>query len=200
MPAVPMSNVDKLTDIELLSHVIMTSSSIRLLRKAAVTSKDLNEAARRARPSVLRFLARQGSQMAERVIAQIVHLNPGAERPDRPTFVDDPNDDRYGQVLNWHMSDMELEYLPESLCELVVCGDLDLSKNKLKELRANFGTEPQLGRGGLGLVPRKTAVLLIEVQNEFMTPGGKLHESVRPVMDQINMMSNCLRLCNELSK
>ena len=61
-------------------------------------------------------------------------------------------------------------------------------------------SEPQLGRGGLGLVPRKTAVLLIEVQNEFMTPGGKLHESVRPVMDQINMMSNCLRLCNELSK
>ena len=60
--------------------------------------------------------------------------------------------------------------------------------------------EPQLGRGGLGLVPRKTAVLLIEVQNEFMTPGGKLHETVRPVMDQINMMSNCLRLCNELSK
>ena len=60
--------------------------------------------------------------------------------------------------------------------------------------------EPQLGHGGLGLVPRKTAVLLIEVQNEFMTPGGKLHESVRPVMDQINMMSNCLRLCNELSK
>ena len=139
MPAVPMSNVDKLTDIELLSHVIMTSSSIRLLRKAAVTSKDLNEAARRARPSLLRFLARQGSQMAERVIAQIVHLNPGAERPDRPTFVDDPNDDRYGQVLNWDMSDMELEYLPESLCELVICGDLDLSKNKLKELPANFG-------------------------------------------------------------
>ena len=79
MPAVPMSNVDKLTDIELLSHVTMTSSSIRLPRKAAVASKGLGEAARRARPSLLRFLARQGSQMAERVIAQF-HLNPGAER------------------------------------------------------------------------------------------------------------------------
>lgn len=90
MPTVPMSNMDKLTEIELLSHVIMTSSSVRLLPKAAVISTNLNEAARRARPFLLRFLARQGPQMAERVIAQIVLLNPSTQRPDRPIFVDDP--------------------------------------------------------------------------------------------------------------
>ena len=139
MPTVPMNNVDKLTDMELLTHVIVTSSSIRLIRKAAVTSKDLNEAARRARPSLLKFLARQGRHTAERVIGQIVQLNLGTQRPDRPSFVDDPNDDRYGQILNWDMSNLELEYLPDSLCDLVICGDLDLSKNKLKEIPENFG-------------------------------------------------------------
>jgi len=139
MPTVPMNNVDKLTDIELLSHVIVTSSSIRLMRKTAVASKDLNEAARRARPSLLRFLARQGRHTAERVIARIVQLNPGTQRPDRPTFVDDPNDDRYGHILNWDMSNLELEYLPDSLCDLLICGNLNLSKNKLKEIPENFG-------------------------------------------------------------
>ena len=139
MPTVPLNNVDKLTDIELLSHVIATSCSVRLIRKTAVTSKDLNEAARRARPSLLRSLARQGRQTAERVTSQIVQLNPGTQRPDQPTFVVDPNDDCYGQILNWDMSNLELEYLPESLCELVIVGNLDLSKNKLKEIPSNFG-------------------------------------------------------------
>ena len=60
--------------------------------------------------------------------------------------------------------------------------------------------QPRLGRGGLGLDPRKTAVLFIEVQNEFMTPGGKLHESVRPVMEEVNMLPNCVRLVKELRK
>merc|ERR1712166_1216886 len=139
MPTVPMSNVDKLTDIELLSHVIMTSSSVRMLRMAAVTSKDLNEAARRARPSLLRFLAQQGPKMAERVISEIVQLNPGTQRPKHPTFVVEPNDDCYGQIYNWDMSNLELEYLPESLCDLVIVGNLDLSKNKLKEIPSNVG-------------------------------------------------------------
>jgi len=89
------------------------------------------------------------------------------------------------------------EELKVSQADSRQCSDEQLEAQWIFEPRVS---EPQLGRGGLGLVPRKTAVLLIEVQNEFMTPGGKLHESVRPVMDQINMMSNCLRLCNELSK
>ena len=45
-----------------------------------------------------------------------------------------------------------------------------------------------LGRGGLGMDPRKTAVLYIELQNEFATKGGKLHESVREVMEKTNML------------
>src|SRR5580700_7610060 len=37
---------------------------------------------------------------------------------------------------------------------------------------------------------RKTALVLIEFQNDFTTPGGTLHEAVRPVMEQTNMLPN----------
>ena len=42
--------------------------------------------------------------------------------------------------------------------------------------------------------PKKTAILLIEYQNEFTTPGGKLHDAVKPVMDQTNMLDNTVQL------
>jgi ureidoacrylate peracid hydrolase len=38
--------------------------------------------------------------------------------------------------------------------------------------------------------PRKTALVLIEFQNDFTTPGGTLHEAVRPVMEKTNMLKN----------
>ena len=44
------------------------------------------------------------------------------------------------------------------------------------------------------LNPNKTAVLLIEYQNEFTTAGGKLHEAVKPCMEQTSMLSNSIEL------
>lgn len=38
--------------------------------------------------------------------------------------------------------------------------------------------------------PRRTALVLIEFQNDFTTPGGTLHEAVKPVMDRTNMLRN----------
>jgi ureidoacrylate peracid hydrolase len=38
--------------------------------------------------------------------------------------------------------------------------------------------------------PRSTALVLIEYQNDFTTPGGKLHDAVKPVMDTTNMLQN----------
>ena len=38
----------------------------------------------------------------------------------------------------------------------------------------------------LTLNPSKTALILIEYQNEFTTPGGKLHEAVKDVMEKTN--------------
>ncbi|HUA10329.1 MAG TPA: cysteine hydrolase [Candidatus Acidoferrales bacterium] len=38
--------------------------------------------------------------------------------------------------------------------------------------------------------PKKTAVVLIEYQNDFTSPGGTLHDAVKPVMDRTNMLAN----------
>jgi ureidoacrylate peracid hydrolase len=38
--------------------------------------------------------------------------------------------------------------------------------------------------------PRTTAVVLIEYQNDFTSPGGTLHDAVKPVMESTNMLAN----------
>ena len=38
--------------------------------------------------------------------------------------------------------------------------------------------------------PKRTALVLIEFQNDFTTPGGTLHEAVKPVMEDNNMLEN----------
>ena len=42
--------------------------------------------------------------------------------------------------------------------------------------------------------PKRTALLLIEYQNEFTTENGKLHAAVKPVMDNTNMLDNTVAL------
>ncbi|TWE10276.1 cysteine hydrolase family protein [Rudaeicoccus suwonensis] len=42
----------------------------------------------------------------------------------------------------------------------------------------------------LTLDPSRTAVVLIEFQNEFTSPGGVLHDAVAPVMDKTGMLAN----------
>lgn len=44
------------------------------------------------------------------------------------------------------------------------------------------------------LNPSETAVVFIEYQNEFTTPGGKLHDAVKGCMEKTNMLSNSARL------
>lgn len=38
--------------------------------------------------------------------------------------------------------------------------------------------------------PKTTAVVLIEYQNDFTSPGGSLHEAVKPVMESTKMLDN----------
>ena len=38
--------------------------------------------------------------------------------------------------------------------------------------------------------PKSTAVVLIEYQNDFTSDGGTLHQAVKPVMNQTNMLAN----------
>ncbi|GAB4027939.1 cysteine hydrolase family protein [Spirosoma koreense] len=42
--------------------------------------------------------------------------------------------------------------------------------------------------------PQKTAVVLIEYQNDFTSPGGSLHDAVKGVMASTNMLANTLDL------
>jgi len=42
--------------------------------------------------------------------------------------------------------------------------------------------------------PKRTAVILIEYQNDFTSEGGVLHEAVREVMDKTGMLENTRRL------
>lgn len=40
--------------------------------------------------------------------------------------------------------------------------------------------------------PKTTALVLIEYQNDFTTPGGTLHDAVKGVMERNNMLANTI--------
>ena len=42
--------------------------------------------------------------------------------------------------------------------------------------------------------PQKTAIILIEYQNDFTSLGGTLHDAVKDVMDDTNMLNNTVEL------
>jgi len=44
----------------------------------------------------------------------------------------------------------------------------------------------------MNLDPSKTALVFIEFQNDFASPGGSLHEAVRPVMESTHMLDNAV--------
>jgi nicotinamidase-related amidase len=44
------------------------------------------------------------------------------------------------------------------------------------------------------LNPNETAIVFIEYQNEFTSPGGKLYDAVKPCMDKTNMLENSIKL------
>lgn len=46
------------------------------------------------------------------------------------------------------------------------------------------------------LDPPSTAFVFIEYQNEFCSPGGKLHEAVKDCMDQTNMLETSMQTLN----
>ena len=48
--------------------------------------------------------------------------------------------------------------------------------------------------------PEKTALVLIEYQNDFTTEGGTLHDAVKGVMDETGMLENSRRLVDEARK
>lgn len=50
--------------------------------------------------------------------------------------------------------------------------------------------------GAKPINPKTTAIVLIEYQNDFTTPGGVFHDGVKGVMQSNNMLSNTVALVN----
>jgi ureidoacrylate peracid hydrolase len=48
--------------------------------------------------------------------------------------------------------------------------------------------------------PKRTAVVLIEYQNDFTSEGGTLHDAVNPVMKSTNMLANTVETVKEARK
>jgi len=48
-------------------------------------------------------------------------------------------------------------------------------------------------KGGANIVPKKTALVAIEFQNEFTTAGGKLHDAVKGVMQETGMLAKAAK-------
>ncbi|MDJ1468665.1 cysteine hydrolase [Xanthocytophaga flava] len=46
----------------------------------------------------------------------------------------------------------------------------------------------------MNLTPEKTAVVLIEFQNDFTSPGGSLHDAVKGVMQSNNTLANTVNM------
>jgi len=46
----------------------------------------------------------------------------------------------------------------------------------------------------VSLNPEETAVVLVEYQNDFTSPGGKLHDAVKDCMEKTNMLENSQKL------
>lgn len=49
--------------------------------------------------------------------------------------------------------------------------------------------------GGKDIDPKKTAMVLIEYQNEFTSEGGKLHDGVKEVMASNDMLNKTVKAC-----
>ena len=50
------------------------------------------------------------------------------------------------------------------------------------------------------LDPKETALVLVEYQNEFASEGGKLHEAVKPCMDEFGTLENSKKVLDAARK
>ena len=107
------------------------------------------------------------------------------------------NSGEYVKVqIPWLLSKGGSEWHPFSICLHEVTEEgLDevlRKKYEVSKTRVHLG-----GLGGRPVDPLKTAVLLVEIQNEFASKGGKLHDSVKDVMkSSTDMLRNTLKLAD----
>lgn len=61
-------------------------------------------------------------------------------------------------------------------------------------VRHGFQTCLSMSSAEISLDPSETAVVFIEYQNEFTSPGGKLHDAVKDCMEKTSMLDNSVKL------
>ena len=86
----------------------------------------------------------------------------------------------------WHPFSIYLDEETEEGLDEVLRKKYDVNKNRA-----------HLGGCGKFVVPSKTAVLLIEYQNEFASEQGQLYHTVEKVMRSTNMLQNTVDLVEE---
>jgi nicotinamidase-related amidase len=72
---------------------------------------------------------------------------------------------------------------------ILLMSGADSSNNKSN----NNKNSNNVAIGGAKLDPSAAAFVFIEYQNEFCSPGGKLHDAVKDCMEQTNMLENSIK-------
>lgn len=75
---------------------------------------------------------------------------------------------------------------------LILCGGVRSGQTSLSETLFSAYYVPIIP--SFLYADSQTAVVLIEFQNEFATPGGKLYDAVKPCMEQTNTLENSKKL------
>ena len=118
-----------------------------------------------------------------KILSDIVELNPGwlTEEILRRRIEYDDNYDNYGAIKNVYFGQLEIRILPESIKNLTVTNNLDLSHNRITRLPDNFykiKVGGELNLCGNGLISLPNNFNLINVKNIDLTYNGLLRNNV----------------------
>jgi|ERR1712063_128753 len=81
---------------------------------------------------------------------------------------------------------------------LIICEDTRGTNASCSAFNMSFRTFSAAdAKGGTEVVLSKTAILFIEYQNEFTSEGGKLHNAVKPCMDETGMLEKSSALASK---
>merc|ERR1712137_1295459 len=80
----------------------------------------------------------------------------------------------------------------------IICEDTRGTNASCSAFNMSFRTFSAAdAKGGTEVVLSKTAILFIEYQNEFTSEGGKLHNAVKPCMDETGMLEKSSALASK---
>merc|ERR1711977_282112 len=79
----------------------------------------------------------------------------------------------------------------QPIINVQIMGIFSASKSSETTVFSTFSASD--AKGGADIVPKKTALVAIEFQNEFTAAGGKLHDAVKGVMQETGMLAKAAK-------